>query len=87
MSERMNYRQQQPVRRPAQQQAQRQPVRSAAAELAKAVLDKEGAFDQFAVGMTYTPWQRWGETYNAEKALERGTLFPVLDMPFAGRRC
>lgn len=85
MSERMNYRRQ-PVRR-ASPGPQRQPARSAAAELARVVLDKEGAFDQFAVGMTYTLWQRWGEAYCAEKALERGTLFPVLDMPFAGRRC
>lgn len=85
MSERMNYRPQS-GRRSAPVQ-QRQPVRSPAAELARAVLDKEGAFDQFAVGMTYTPWQRWGESYSAEKGLERGTLFPVLDMPFAGRRC
>lgn len=83
MSERMNYRQQ-PARHPA---PQRQPVRSPAAELAKAVLDHEGALSWFAVGMTYTPWQRWGEVYCGEKALERGTLFPVLDMPFAGRRC
>lgn len=83
MSERMNYRQQ-PTRRPA---PQRQPARSPAAELAKAVLDHEGALSWFAVGMTYTPWQRWGEVYCGEKALERGTLFPVLDMPFAGRRC
>ena len=51
------------------------------------VLEKEGAFDQFALAMTYTPWQRWGETYDAPKALERGTLFPALDKPFAGRRC
>ena len=50
-------------------------------------LDHEGALSWFAVGMTYTPWQRWGEVYCGEKALERGTLFPVLDMPFAGRRC
>ena len=83
MSDRMNNRQ--PCRRaaPAPQQAPR-PV---AVELARAVLDKEGAFDQFPVGMTYTPWQRWGETYCAQKGLERGTMFPVLDMPFAGRRC
>ena len=86
MSERMNYRQQ-PARRPAPPQQQRQPVRSPATELAKAVLDKEGAFHQFQVAMTYTPWQRWGEVYNAEKGLERGTIFPVLDLPFAGRRC
>ena len=86
MSERMNY-QRQTARRPAPQQRQAQPPRSPAAELARAVLDHEGVFDRFAVGMTYTPWQRWGEVYCAEKALERGTLFPVLDMPFAGRRC
>ena len=86
MSERMNYRQQ-PVRRMPHPPKPQNPVRSATVELAKAVLDSEGAFDQFAVGMTYTPWQRWGEAYCAEKALDRGTLFPVLDMPFAGRRC
>lgn len=88
MTERMNYRQQ-PGRRPAPTpQPQPKPnVRSATVELAKAVLDKEGAFDQFQVAMTYTPWQRWGEVYSAEKGLERGTIFPVLDLPFAGRRC
>ena len=58
-----------------------------AAELARAVLDREGAFDQFPVAMTYTPWQRWCEPYCAQKGLERGTIFPDLDLPFAGRRC
>lgn len=86
MSERMNYRQQS-GRRPAPAPQPKSPVRSASVELARAVLDREGAFDQFAVGMTYTPWQCWGEVYNAEKGLDRGTIFPVLDMPFAGRRC
>lgn len=87
MSERMNYRQQSGRRSAPAPQQQKSPVRSASVELAKAVLDREGAFDQFAVGMTYTPWQRWGEVYNAEKGLDRGTIFPVLDMPFSGRRC
>ena len=84
--ERMNYRQQ-PGRRPAPAPQPKPPARSATVELAKAVLDKEGAFHQFQVAMTYTPWQRWGEVYNAEKGLERGTIFPVLDLPFAGTRC
>ena len=44
-------------------------------------------FDQFPVAMTYTPWQRWCEPYCAQKGLERGTIFPDLDLPFAGRRC
>lgn len=91
MSERMNY-QRNTNRRSAphsQQRSQQKasPVRSATVELAKAVLDREGAFDGFAVAMTYTPWQRWGEVYHAEKGLDRGTIFPALDMPFSGRRC
>lgn len=92
MSERMNYQRNQNNRRNApnpqhHSHQQNSPVRSATVELAKAVLDREGAFDQFAIAMTYTPWQRWGEVYHAEKGLDRGTLFPALDMPFSGRRC
>lgn len=33
-------------------------------------------------GMAYVPFQQWGKTYDAGKALEQGTVFPVLDMPF-----
>jgi hypothetical protein len=35
-------------------------------------------------GMAYVPLQGWGETYDSCKALQRGTLFPVLDKPFKG---
>lgn len=87
MSERMNYQRNNNRRNAPSPQQQRSPVRSATVELAKAVLDREGAFDQFAIAMTYTPWQRWGEVYHAEKGLDRGTIFPALDMPFSGRRC
>lgn len=87
MSERMNYQRNNNRRNAPNSQQQRSPARSATVELARAVLDREGAFNQFAVAMTYTPWQRWGEVYNAEKGLDRGTIFPVLDMPFSGRRC
>lgn len=86
MSERMNY-QRQPNRRNAPRSQQPSPVRSATVELAKAVLDREGAFEGFGLAMAYIPWQRWGEVYNAEKGLDRGTIFPALDMPFSGRRC
>lgn len=86
MSERMNY-QRNANRRNAPRPQQQSPVRSATVELARAVLDREGAFDQFAIAMTYTPWQRWGEVYHGEKGLDRGTIFPALDMPFSGRRC
>lgn len=89
MSERMNYQRNGNANRrnaPGRQQ-QQSTARSATVELAKAVLRQEGAFENFAVAMTYTPWQRWGEVYHAEKGLDRGTLFPALDMPFSGRRC
>ena len=33
-------------------------------------------------GMAYVPFQQWGELYNAEKGFCRGTMFPVLDLPF-----
>ena len=34
--------------------------------------------------MAYVPYQQWGDVYDAEKGLCRGTMFPVLDLPFSG---
>ena len=42
---------------------------------------------EYPIAMAYVPWQRWGETYDPEKALSRGTLFPALDFPFTGCAC
>ena len=39
------------------------------------------------LAMAYVPLQTWGETYSPEKALCRGTLFPVLDLPFERGGC
>ena len=39
------------------------------------------------IGMGYVPWQQWGQTYPLERALERGTIFPELDLPFMMGRC
>ncbi len=38
--------------------------------------------------MAYVPYQQWSNTlHSPERALDAGTLFPVLDKPFlAGRR-
>ena len=36
--------------------------------------------------MAYVPFQQWGKTYEPERAFDAGTLFPVLDKPFYGRR-
>ena len=40
--------------------------------------------DDMPIAMAYVPWQRWKSTYDPEKALERGTIFPELDLPFLG---
>jgi len=34
------------------------------------------------IAMAYVPWQVWDETYDAARALCRGTIFPQLDLPF-----
>lgn len=39
---------------------------------------------RFPPAMAYVPWQRLGEMYTPETALERGTLYPELDKPFMG---
>ena len=38
------------------------------------------------LAMSYVPMQEWGATYEGLKALDSGTLFPDLDLPFCGRR-
>ena len=35
------------------------------------------------VGYAYVPVQKFGETYSPEEGLERGTIFPVLDLPIS----
>ena len=38
-------------------------------------------------GMAYVPYQQWdGDLLPTERALDAGTLFPVLDKPFYGRK-
>ncbi len=37
------------------------------------------------LGMAYVPFQRWQGTYEPYRALDRGTIFPELDLPFCGR--
>ncbi|MGN0140646.1 MAG: spore coat associated protein CotJA [Roseburia sp.] len=36
----------------------------------------------FALAMAYVPWQYYKETYDPDKALEIGTIFPELNKPF-----
>lgn len=37
------------------------------------------------VGMCYVPFQQWETPYAENIALERGTMFPSLDLPFCGK--
>ena len=37
--------------------------------------------------MAFIPFQSDIQTYSCSKALECGTIFPVLDKPFLGGRC
>ena len=44
--------------------------------------------NSYPIGMSYTPWQSWGCTYDGHRALMSGTIFPELDKPFcAAGRC
>ena len=38
-----------------------------------------------SLAMAYVPWQKWEKLYDDEKALEIGTAFPSLNLPFLGR--
>ena len=40
--------------------------------------------DSLPLAMAYVPMQRWGELYTPSVALDRGTMFPPLDLPFIG---
>lgn len=35
-------------------------------------------------GMAYVPWQQFTKTYDPNRALRVGTIFPELDKPFTG---
>ncbi|MGN0666380.1 MAG: spore coat associated protein CotJA [Huintestinicola sp.] len=46
----------------------------------------EGKFpDETPLAMAYVPYQSWEKPYEENKALEAGTIFPSLDMPFKGK--
>ena len=42
--------------------------------------------EDLPLAMAYLPMQSWGQTYDGLKALDSGTIFPELDLPFCGRR-
>lgn len=42
--------------------------------------------ENMPLAMAYVPWQQWKTVYDLNKALEIGTIFPELDLPFCGMR-
>ena len=44
-----------------------------------------GSIDSLPLAMAYVPWQKMQSTYDADVALQRGTIFPELDLPFTGK--
>lgn len=47
--------------------------------------DTEPSFPENAsLAMTYVPYQRFEGLYDEDTALDRGTLFKALDLPFYG---
>lgn len=45
---------------------------------------EEDALRGMPLAMAYVPWQYWNKTYELDKALCIGTIFPELDKPFLG---
>ena len=45
----------------------------------------EAAFKYFPIAMAYVPFQQWRNIYKPECALEKGTIFQELFLPFMGR--
>ena len=46
---------------------------------------REMCLSDVPLAMAYVPFQIWNKTYDLDKALQAGTLFPCLDKPFMGR--
>lgn len=42
--------------------------------------------EDMPLAMAYVPWQQFKNTYDLEKALSVGTIFPELDLRFFGKR-
>ncbi len=48
-------------------------------------MDKTDPLAGMAIAMAYVPWQFMHETYEPDKALQCGTIFPELNKPFMGK--
>ena len=53
--------------------------------MTQAAVDRDIFIPDTPLAMAYVPMQIWNKTYELDKALQVGTLFPCLDKPFMGR--
>lgn len=49
--------------------------------------DKQQASDNMHLGFSYVPVQSFRNLYDMQKALNRGTVFKELDIPFESYKC
>ncbi len=73
--------------RPRMQGTQNQSLRVGTPRSNQSCKMDTSALLPLSLAMAYVPMQTWGETYTPEKALCRGTIFPVLDLPFMRGGC
>ncbi len=43
------------------------------------------SLENMPLAMAYVPWHGFEDLYDVNTALERGTVFPALDLPFCGK--
>lgn len=63
------------------------PAQNVAVSPALCAPAKDDRLAGMPIAMAYVPWQRWKQTYSLEQGLNRGTIFPELDLPFVMGRC
>lgn len=59
--------------------------RGYAAEQPCRMIGTPGITEPMPIAMAYVPWQQFKHTFDLEKAIEIGTIFPELDKPFTGK--
>ncbi|MEG0962987.1 MAG: spore coat associated protein CotJA [Lachnospiraceae bacterium] len=47
--------------------------------------DKPDSLKSMPLAMAYVPWQTFNHVYDPDKALQCGTIFPELNLPFYGK--
>lgn len=57
-------------------------VVASATPMEKSTKEDLDCMHNFPVAMAYVVWQKWQKPYDLEKAFNKGTIFPDLNLPF-----